>query len=388
MQKIIFIHNNYEPERFLRTPDKDDRYYTYGFGSHFARNFKFYFREYDVEMWRVDSFTMDYNEKTVQGVKFKVFKSRHLPKLGDFSRNFINELKKEVRETDPILFVSHTHTWLLYQIAYFFPESRIITSHHGDWSPFFKINERTGIRSIKDRLDINIEKRVFKNINYFLVCDIKEIPFIHRVSPGSRIELFSTGIDINRIFPVEKEQAREFLGWNKNKKYILYLGQLYKYKQAKELIDLWKELKLDIPDTELIIIGNSEQDEYYKYAKDAGATTLGRILNKDLNIYYSAADVYVLLSLREDYFGGIGIAPLESLACNTPVVSFSLRNYIGDNIKEIGEAPQTLEDYKCKILKVIKHPGNYKNMRESIISCYSYEAIAKKMDLVFKELKN
>lgn len=388
MQKIIFIHNNYEPERFLKVPDKDDRYYTYGFGSHFARNFKFYFYDYEVEMWRIDSFTKDYNEKTVQGVKFKVFKSRHIAKLGDFSRNFIKELKKEVKANDPILFVSHTHTWLLYQIAYFFPESRIVTSHHGDWSPFFKLNERNGIRTFKDRLDITVEKKVFKNLNYFLVCDTKEIPYINYASPGSKIELFSTGIDINNIFPIEKTQAREILGWDKNKKYILYLGQLYKYKQAKELIDLWLELKKENPGTELIIIGNSEQDEYYRYAKDAGAKTLGRILNKDLNIYYSAADVYVLLSLREDYFGGIGIAPLESLACNTPVVSFSLRNYIGNNINEIGEAPQTLEDYKSKILKVLKHPENYKNMRESIISNYSYEAIAKKMETVFKELSN
>jgi len=388
MQKIIFIHNNYEPERFLRTPDNDDRYYTYGFGSHFARNFKYYFEGYDVEMWRIDSFTRDYNEKTVQGVKFKVFKSRRIPRFGDFSRNFIKELKKEVKATDPILFISHTHTWLLYQIAYFFPESRIVTSHHGDWSPFFKLNERSGIRTVKDRLDMRIEKKVFKNVNYFLVCDTKEIPLIHNVSPESKIELFSTGIDINRIFPVEKEKAREILGWDKNKKYILYLGQLYKYKQAKELIDLWKELRNEDPGIELIIIGNSEQDEYYNYAKDAGATTLGRILHKDLNIYYSAADVYVLLSLRDDYFGGIGIAPLEGLACNTPVVSFSLRNYIGDNLNEIGEAPQTLEEYKCKILKVIKHSENYKNMRESIITHYSYEAIAKKMETVFKDLSN
>jgi glycosyltransferase involved in cell wall biosynthesis len=386
MRKIIFIHNNYEPDRFLKTPDKEDRYYTYGFGSHFARNFKFYYPDYNVEMWRLDSYTKNYNEKTVQGVRFRIYKSNHIHKLGDFSRRFVKELKKEVKATDPILFISHTHTWLLYQIAFFFPGSRIITSHHGDWSPFYKIGERHGIRKVKDHLDTRIEKKVFKNINYFLVCDTREIPYIQKANPHGKIELFSTGIDINSIYPVEKNRAREILGWDKNKKYILYLGKLYKYKQAKELIDIWKELKREDSRIELIIIGNSDKDEYYQYARDSGAQALGRVLNKDLNIYYSAADVYVLLSLREDYFGGIGIAPLESLACNTPVVSFSLRNYIGNNVNEIGEVPATLEDYKNKVLKVINHPENYKNMRDSIKTYYSYEAIALKMGTFFKEL--
>ncbi len=388
MRKIIFIHNNYEPERFLRKPDIHNRYYTYGFGSHFARNFKSYFPLYNVEMWRLDSYTESYNEKIVEGVQFKIFKSKHVGKLIDISTKFLKELKKEVEATDPILFVSHTHSWLLYQVAFFFPHSQIVTTHHGDWSPFFRINQRKGLRKFKDWIDIRIEKRVFKNVNYFLVCDNNQIPYIKKAAPKSKIEILSTGIDIKQIYPIERNKAREILGWNKNMKYILYLGKLYKYKQAFELINIWNEIKKERAETKLVIIGNSEDDEYYKYARDSGALILGRILNKNLNIYYSAANVYVLLALRDDYFGGIGIAPLESLACNTPVVSFSLRNYIGPNPEEIGEIPNTLEEYEQMILKVIDYPERYKNMRESIDLYYSYKAIAKKMETVFSELNN
>ena len=113
---------------------------------------------------------------------------------------------------------------------------------------------------------------------------------------------------------------------------------------------------------------------------------LGRVLNKDLNKYYSAADVYVLLALRDDYFGGTGVSTLESLACNTPVVSFALRNYSGDNVNEMGEVPDTLEKHKEAILKVIDNPGNYKNMRKSVESLYSYEAMYLKARLIFDEL--
>jgi len=120
LEKIIFIHYNYEPINFPREPDKDDRFYTYGFGSKFARNFKQYYPEYSVEMWRVDGYIGKYYEKMVQNVLFKIFPAVKINKFIDFSFKFIKELKKEVKNKHPYLFVSHVHTWLLYQVAFFF----------------------------------------------------------------------------------------------------------------------------------------------------------------------------------------------------------------------------------------------------------------------------
>ncbi|HEY3249925.1 MAG TPA: glycosyltransferase, partial [Ignavibacteria bacterium] len=102
--------------------------------------------------------------------------------------------------------------------------------------------------------------------------------------------------------------------------------------------------------------------------------------------YYSAADVYVLFALRDDYFGGTGIATLEALACNTPVVSYSLRNYVGDNVHELGELPDTVGKHKEAILKVLDHPENYRNMRESVVKHYSYESTYRRIRTVFEEL--
>jgi glycosyltransferase involved in cell wall biosynthesis len=98
--------------------------------------------------------------------------------------------------------------------------------------------------------------------------------------------------------------------------------------------------------------------------------------------------VFVLVALRNDYFGGTGIAPLESLACNTPVVSYSMRNYIGDNMNELGEVPVNLKEYKKAILKVLENSGMYKNMRESIEKYYTYEKITDKIESVIIELTN
>lgn len=387
MHKIIFIHNNYEPSRVPVKPDEKDRFYTYGFGSNTARNFKKYYPDYEVEMWRLDGYTDNYYEKIVHGVRHKVFPSLSVKHFGDFSFKFIKELKNELRINKSVLFVSHIHTWLTYQLAFFFGKlNPIVANHHGDWSPVFKLRHRKGLKKIKDFVDVQIEKLFLKRIDYFLLCDYNQIQYLKFVNPDIKYIISSSGLDFQKMIPVPKNEARKRLGWDIDKKYILYIGKLYDLKQSKELIDIWKELKEDRPEIELVIIGNSEKDEYYNYAVSSGAKILGRILNRDLNNYYSASDVYVLISLRKDYFGGTGIAPLESLACNTPVVSNSMRNYTGDNMNELGEVPETLEAYKKAILKVIDNPQNYRNMRESAEKYYSYEKVTEKIKIIFDEL--
>jgi glycosyltransferase involved in cell wall biosynthesis len=388
LHKIIFIHNNYEPEHFLRIPDAEDRFFTYGFGSFFARNLKCYYPQYEIEMWRLDSYTDKYYEKCVQGVRFRIFPSKNIFKIGDFSKQFIRELRIEVENNDPILFVSHIHSWLLYQIAYLFPSSKIIASHHGDWSPFFRLKQRSGLRRIKDFIDAFTEKLVLRNVDCFLVCDRYHLPYLNKAAPDGICISYNPAVDLDTIVPLAKHEARNILKWDINKKYILYVGKLYEYKQTNELINIWKDIRKTRPDTQLVIIGNSNNDRFFDLAVQSGAFVFGRILNSELNIYYSAADVYVLIALREDYFGCIGRAPLESLACNTPVVSFSLRNYVGENLEEIGELPDTLEEYKECILKVLDNPGKYKNMRKNILKYYSNQASADKIAEVINELES
>jgi glycosyltransferase involved in cell wall biosynthesis len=201
--------------------------------------------------------------------------------------------------------------------------------------------------------------------------------------------MWSSGVNFEFMNPVPKSEARNILGWSLDKKYILYVGKLYKFKQADDLVRTWQKIRKVRPEVELIIIGNNPNDpweEYNNMAKKAGATLLGRILNKDLYLYYSAADVYVLFALRDDYFGGAGIATLESLACNTPVVSYAMKNYIGNNLNEIAEVPDSVEKYYEAIIKVLDNPGLYKNMRESVIKYYSYEAVYTRVRDVFEEL--
>jgi len=88
-KKIIIICYNYEPDQFLREPDKDNRFYTYGFGGSIARNFKKYLPpEYEIEMWRLDGYVKQYYEKIFLGIKFRIFPSIHKSNVFDFRISF------------------------------------------------------------------------------------------------------------------------------------------------------------------------------------------------------------------------------------------------------------------------------------------------------------
>lgn len=390
MKKIILVCLNYEPSQFPKEPDKEDRFYTYGFGGNMGKHIKNYLNDYVPEVWRLDGYVKKYYEKEVSGILHKVFPAVKLFKMGVFSLRFLKELKREVSKSDPIILVLHTHQLVTYQVAMLFKKSFLISSHHGERSPFFVYKNESGLRKIRALIFLLLEKLTMENVDYFLIRDYKEIQYLKKVSSKCNFIMYSNGVDLSRFTHILRTEAKKLLGWDVNKKYILYVGKLYKYKQVADLIKIWVDIKSQRPDVELVLIGNESPEswgeEYYNLAVNSGAMVLGRVLNVELYKYYSAADVYLLIALRDDYFGGTGIAALESLACNTPVVSYALRNYVGDNLSEIGEMPETLEGYKSSILKVLDSPEKYKNMRESIEKYYSHKAMSLKLDMVLSEV--
>ena len=391
MQKVLVLCSNYEPSQFPKKPDETGRFYTYGFGGSFGKLFKKHLKGYEIEIWRLDSYCEnDYYERNIDGFKYRVFKSIRIPKIGHFSRKFLSALKKEYRETDPLLFIVHTHNWQTYQVLFFLKNAKIITTHHGEWSPHFVYKNTSGLRKLRALMGIFAEKIVLKNVNHFLLGDLRQIDYIRKTVPDLNYTLFSSGLDFDAIKPISKPEARKLLGWDQEKEYILYVGKLYKYKQVDELIKIWNEIKITRSNVELVLVGNEARgswgEEYYDFAQESGAMIIGRVLNTELYRYYCAADVYVLLGLREDNFGGTGIAPLESLACNTPVISNTMRNYLGTNADEICEMPNTLEEYKDAILDALDHKEKFKNMRENVEKYYSREAVVRRIEIVFNNV--
>ena len=104
--------------------------------------------------------------------------------------------------------------------------------------------------------------------------------------------------------------------------------------------------------------------------------------------YYSAADVYVCMAFLPDYFGGIGLAMLEAMACGTPVVCKSLEN-IPENIRQyVGKMPSDENEMIKDILDILNKGENFSGCGRYVEELYDYSIIQKNTALIYTNLLN
>lgn len=136
-----------------------------------------------------------------------------------------------------------------------------------------------------------------------------------------KLHVLRNGVDLVRFSPMNQTEARAALAWEQNCKTLLSVGYLIERKGHHIAIEVLTRL----PDWHLKIIGRGpELGKLEKLASDLGVsqrvTFVGQVNQKELRIYYSAADVLVLASSREGWANVL----LESMACGTPVVATNI----------------------------------------------------------------
>lgn len=141
-------------------------------------------------------------------------------------------------------------------------------------------------------------------------------------TPEDKISITYDAIDDD--FRVKDRAEIEYL-YNKysiprDKKLLLYVGNLKPHKNLSTLLKALKELNRD--DVYLLLVGKAfksvDLDEQEKQLgiKDKVIHT-GMVSKEELIDLYNLADLFVFPSLYE----GFGIPPLEAMACGTPVIA-------------------------------------------------------------------
>lgn len=122
-------------------------------------------------------------------------------------------------------------------------------------------------------------------------------------------------IDLDRFADRDKAEAKAHLGWE-NAFTILFVGRLIDIKGA----DIVVRLAESVPDVQFVIIGDGPDKEnvIHKAQTRKNLRYEGLVPNKDLGVYYNAADVAIVPS---QYPEGFGRVICESLASGTPVIA-------------------------------------------------------------------
>jgi glycosyltransferase involved in cell wall biosynthesis len=389
MYKVIYIDRipAHSPDVPSNINDGDN-YFTIGWGGGCSRKFKEFNPNVDVECWKTDWEAKKIYEREISGVKFKIFPAYHIKYFGDYSRSLLKHLKKELNKNLPtIIHVTSFRHLLFYILAFKLKYYPLVVQNNGESSAIYKVKISKGLKRLLYLLHRPIERISFKNIDLLYILDERIKTYLPQTL--ARIKKQTLGVMPERFTPLNKKEARRLLNLDSDKKYLLYVGKLNYTKSPDILIDIYKDMKKEREDIELIIVGTTKEDPLINYAEEAGAKVYGRIMHTEIYKFLSAADVYILPKYSlEHIFGGIGLLPVEALLCNTPVIGGSLENFPQECRESVGLAVSEKEEMKNAILKIIDNKITFNNLRETAIEHYSWEKIIKNTFNDYKEIIN
>lgn len=166
------------------------------------------------------------------------------------------------------------------------------------------------------------------------------------VSPYNRQELVDLGYDPTGVLPIFLDESHLQQPVNETlasalgatHPTLLFVGRFAPNKRQEDLIKLLYFLRRARPDARLILVGNTDNENYVNwtrsFARELGLDQTavhitGHVSDRDMLTYYRCADIYVSMSEHE----GFGKPLLESMYCGLPVMAYAA-----------GAIPQTMGD--------------------------------------------
>jgi glycosyltransferase involved in cell wall biosynthesis len=336
--------------------------------------------EYEVECWRPygNHITKVY-EKTVDGIKHKVFPSRilHIPQFGHFtwSPEVLKELEKESSENEILLNISVGHLWFHIYLLYSLKNRNfpILCEHRsGGFKKFYYKRLSLFKKFLKPYylLENQIEIGSVKKADYYFSGSMVEKSYMKDDLEIKNVDFFMDGVDFDYFKPGgDKNELRLKLGLPKDKVILMVTGNFrssdYGY---DKLVNCYKKVKELDNEIQLVMIGGYKSEDVYQMGVDAGCIMVERVSKDILLDYYRASDYFsqaIFNPIVIDH-GGFGSATIEALACGLPIISNNIIHFPGTlkERDEIGIDMITENDLVNNMIYMKNNLFKYKNCRE------------------------
>ena len=244
--------------------------------------------------------------------------------LFSYIPSFLDELYAFQNEQETRYDLIHSHYWLSGMAGITLSRewgSPHVTTFHTLAKT--KLRARAGERESQLRQDV--EALVMSEVDGIVVSTEEERHDVvrHYQAPLGNIEVIPAGVNLDTFKPLDQAESRAELNI-KEQRVLLYVGRIEPLKGIDILLSAVPMLEYGDDLRVLIVGGNPSNDRELERLKSltvelgiADAVTFtGSVPQDTLPTYYSAADAFVLPSHSESF----GLAPLEAMACGTPVV--------------------------------------------------------------------
>lgn len=359
-----------------------------------------YAKDFDIECWGMEKTITKTLSFEREMIKYKVFPSRYCKFLGEISIQLLKELKRLTKEQKVIIHLHGLFNYTTYIVPLIITNVPIVVQHHGEQPCMQGFYDNFGHNKKKALsylfLCLLKQERIFerlssKKINRFFILNENAKTYLSDIVSPKKIEKLSMGVDFELFRKIDKASAIKQLGFNEDKRYILYSGAFIKRKGVDYLIHAFSKVLRDCPDCILVLKGEGNyKNDLEMLTKNLG---IGKevifvpwVEKSKLPLYFNAADVCVLPSFYE----GLGIVGIEALACEVP--------FIGTNV---GGIPEIIESFRAGVTVPPKNAealtkailyslsinrGDFKVDRENARQLYGWENIAKRNIEILDEL--
>jgi glycosyltransferase involved in cell wall biosynthesis len=174
--------------------------------------------------------------------------------------------------------------------------------------------------------------------------------------PRSKVAVISVGVDTELFSPMNKNEVRNDLGLNIDKKIVLFVGRITEMKGV-DLLYQCAEHTLDI---EYIFIGR-KNDEKGKELNNC--KFVGEVSHLEIPMWMNAADVLVLPSYSE----GLPTVVAEALSCGIPAI-----------VTDVGGCSEIVKD---GVTGYVIKAGDVKQLQKYIICLISDDALRYNMGI-------
>jgi D-inositol-3-phosphate glycosyltransferase len=293
--------------------------------------------------------------KGVRLIHLRLGENQHIAKAEMYPHleGFFRELE-QFRSANHLEYdLIHSHYWLSGMLGIWAQETWK-RPHVAMFHSLGAMKNHTGIGGPEPEIRISTENAVIKTCHRILAPTQREKErLIHFYSaPPRKIGVVPCGVDLELFCPMNPSTARRQLGFNPDDTLALFVGRFDSMKGLDRLLEAMSYLR-HRRHLRLVIVGGDglHTPEGQKllglagtYGVEESIAFIGRIEQKDLPVYYNAADVMVMPS----YYESFGLVSLEALACGIPVVATPVG--VMDTIIKDGQNGQLVANGDAKLL--------------------------------------
>jgi len=273
------------------------------------------------------------------------------------------------------------------KLAKHYEKPFVLTQHNTfiDYSNFFNHVEKIN--------DIIVGKETLKLADRIITVSnaTKEYVLSLGASPN-KVEVIYNGVDLNRFKPLfsVKEEMRKKLGIAKDAKVILTVRRLVYKNGVDTLIDAARLAIKKKPALVFIIAGKGPdmaniQRQIEQLGLEKNIKLTGFIADKDLPLYYNAADLFVLPSKSGE---GLPLVALEAMACDLPVVATNVGGISEILVKNFGKLvpPNNPEALADAIIQFTDFNIARGELRAIVEAQYSWDRNVDQLVEIYEEL--